>query len=61
MEAEVSFLHELLYEVERLDNVVKAHELINMQTYKISQKAADLKKAIRSVNQRPFIFLNNKN
>lgn len=61
LENEVSFLHQLLQKVERIDNVIKAHELINLQQYKITRKALKLKAAIRSTEHKPFIFINNLN
>ena len=53
MEHEVDMLHELLYKVERLDNIITAHEVINKGSY--------LRKIIRQRELKPFVFLNNKN
>ena len=61
MEHEVSMLHDLLYTVERLDNVSKAHELIDLVRYKIVSKQTHIKNHLRVGKEKPFIFLNNKN
>jgi hypothetical protein len=61
MERQVSLLHELLYNVERLDNVVTAHELIDLNKYKIIKKQVFVKEYLRNGKEKPFVFLNNKN
>ncbi|MDB5202256.1 MAG: hypothetical protein JWQ27_1665 [Ferruginibacter sp.] len=61
MEHEVTLLHELLFTVERLDNVVKAHELIDLNRYKIFRKDVEIKNFLRQRKEKPFIFLNNRN
>jgi hypothetical protein len=61
MEHEVDMLHELLYKVERLDNIIKAHEVIHLNKFKIINKASYLRKTLRQRELKPFIFLNNKN
>ena len=61
MEHEVDMLHELLYKVERLDNIVTAHEVINLNKFKVINKGSYLRKIIRQRELKPFVFLNNKN
>ena len=61
IEHEVSWLHELLFSVERMENFVKAHELIDLNRYKITNTAFDIKKNVRRKKDQPFVFLNNKN
>ena len=61
MDHEVSLLHEMLFNVERLDNFVKAHEIIDLNKYKIITKAFAIKDIIRQHKDKPFVFLNNKN
>jgi hypothetical protein len=61
MERQVSLLHEMLYNVERLDNVVTAHELIDLNKYKIIKKHVFIKEYLRNGKEKPFVFLNNKN
>lgn len=61
IEHEVAWLHELLYNVERLDNFVLAHEVIDLVRFKLTVKSTEIKKLIRSKKEQAFIFLNNKN
>lgn len=61
IEHEVEMLHELLYEVERIDNLITAHEVINLNRYKIQHQPHIIRNTIRQRELKPFIFLNNKN
>ena len=61
MEREVNLLHDLLYHVERLDNVVTAHELIDLNKYKIINKSGIIKTYLKNGKEKPFVFLNNMN
>jgi len=61
IEHEVELLHELLYGVERLENLVIAHEVINLNKYKIQNDFNTVRDAIRYKELKPFVFLNNKN
>ncbi len=61
IEHEVEWLHELLFTVERLDNFVMAHELIDLNKYKITNNPVDIKKLVRRKKDVPFVFVNNKN
>ncbi len=61
IEHEVELLHELLYGVERLENLVIAHEVINLNKYKIQNDFNTIRDAIRYKELKPFVFLNNKN
>ena len=61
MEHEVDMLHELLYKVESLDNLVSAHEIINLNKFKVINNPTYLRKIIRERDLKPFIFLSNKN
>ena len=61
MENEVELLHELLFTVERLENLVTAHEIIDLNKYKIINKEITLSKIIRLQELKPFVFLNCKN
>ncbi|MBS1497085.1 MAG: hypothetical protein JSU03_13685 [Bacteroidetes bacterium] len=61
IEHEVEMLHELLFSVERLDNVVKAHEIIDLNKYKLISKHFEIKTFLRRQVEKPFVFLNNKN
>jgi hypothetical protein len=61
IEHEVEMLHALLYAVEQIDNLVTAHEVINLNSYKIQNKYNIIRSTIRKKELKPFIFLNNKN
>lgn len=61
MEHEVSLLHNLLYKVERLDNIVTAHELLDLNKYKLISNPVQVKTFLRNKKEKPFVFLNNKN
>lgn len=61
IEHEVELLHELLYSVERMDNLIVAHEVINLNKYKIVSDKNVIRMTLRQNELKPFIFLNNKN
>ncbi len=61
IEHEVELLHELLYDVERIENLITAHEVINLNKYKIQTKPHLIRETIRRKELKPFIFLSNKN
>lgn len=61
IEHEVGLLHELLYVVEKIDNLVIAHEVINLNSYKIYNQFHIIRNSIRRKELKPFVFLNNKN
>jgi hypothetical protein len=61
IEHEVELLHELLFYVEKIDNLIVAHEVININKYKIFSDRKTMRETINHKNLKPFIFLNNKN
>lgn len=61
IEHEVEMLHELLFAVEKIENLVIAHEVINLNKYKIQHQFNIIKNTIRQKVLKPFIFLCNKN
>ena len=61
IEHEVELLHELLHIVERLDNLVIAHEIIDLNKYKVTNKTIIVRDVIRKQDLKPFVFLNCKN
>ena len=61
IEHEVEMLHEMLYSVERIDNLIVAHEVINLNKYKIISDKNSIRMTLRQNELKPFIFLNNKN
>ena len=61
LEQEVEFLHGLLYDVEKIESLVVAHELIDLKRYKIINKSQQLRTFFRKRELQPFEFLNCKN
>lgn len=61
IEHEVELLHELLFYVEKIDNLVVAHEVINVNKYKIFSDRKTITETLKLKNLNPFVFLNNKN
>jgi hypothetical protein len=58
---EVEWLHEVLYHVEELENFCKAHELIDLNRYKVYTQAGRIKKAVLRKDFKAFEFVSNKN
>jgi hypothetical protein len=58
---EAEWLHVLLFQTERLDNLAAAHELIDLQRYKVYNNSFQVKNALRAKEERAFVFLFNKN
>jgi hypothetical protein len=61
IENEVEQLHELLYAVEKIENVVKAHEVININKRKILSSKTLISETLKYKKLKPFVFLNNMN
>jgi hypothetical protein len=61
IEHEVEMLHEILYSVEGLDNIITAHEVIDVNRYKIFNNPLQLRSIFRQRELKPFVFLNCKN
>lgn len=61
IEHEVELLHQLLYSIERIDNLVIAHEIIDLNKYKVTNKSIQLRRLFRERELKPFVFLNCKN
>ena len=61
IEHEVELLHEMLYNVENIDNMCTAHEIIDLNKFKVRSQKHVIREAIRRREMKPFVFLNNKN
>lgn len=61
IEHEVELLHQLLYTIERVENLVIAHEIIDLNRYKVINKPLHLRRLIRQRELKPFVFLICKN
>lgn len=58
IEHQVEQLHEMLYQVESVDNMAVAHEVIDLNRYKISDDSITVKTIMREKSLKPFVFLN---
>lgn len=61
IEHEVEMLHEILYTVECINNIVTAHEVIDVNRYKIISAPQQLCSIVRQRALKPFVFLSCKN
>lgn len=61
IEHQVEKLHELLFDVEQMENLAAAHEVIDLNNYKIYLKQTSVKNTIRQQELKPFVFLNCRN
>ncbi len=61
IEHEVELLHELLFYVEKVENLVNAYEVINVNKYKISSNKKVVRETLGDRILKPFVFLFNKN
>ena len=61
IEHEVEMLHKLLYNIERVENLITAHEIIDLNKYKVSNNPLLLRKLFRQRELKRFVFLNCKN
>jgi len=61
IEHEVELLHELLFYVEKIDNLITTYEVININRYKISSNPRLVRETLGNKLLKPFVFLNNKN
>lgn len=58
IEHEVEQLHQLLYTIEGIDNLIVSHEIIDLNKYRIINNPLQLRKLIRQRELKPFVFLN---
>jgi hypothetical protein len=61
IEHEVELLHDLLYSIERIDSLVVAHEILDLNKYRVINKSFLLRKFFRQRRTKAFEFLNCKN
>ncbi|MCO6496604.1 MAG: hypothetical protein J5I50_02965 [Chitinophagaceae bacterium] len=61
IERQVESLHELLYHVEKIENIAIAHEVINIRKRKIFRRSKQVLCVLKVETLKPFIFLNNLN
>ncbi len=62
IDKQLSQLNNMLFTTERLDNFVGAHEVLDLNRYKIINNPVEIKKMLRQKKlTKPFVFFNNKN
>lgn len=61
IEETVDWLHEILQNTERLNNLVTAHEILDFNKYKVIHNPLTLRSTLRNDTLKPFIFLSCKN
>jgi hypothetical protein len=61
IEETVDWLHEILQTTERLNNLVTAHEILDLNKYKVIHNPLTLRNTLRNDILKPFIFLSCKN
>lgn len=61
IELELERLNQLLFNYETIDNLCTAHEVFDLNVYKIHNNFKLLKKVISKKHLKPFEFLFNKN
>lgn len=61
IELELEKLNQLLFNFETIENLCIAHEIFDLNVYKILRSTKILKKVINKKHLKPFEFLFNKN
>ena len=61
IEHEVELIHELLFTVERIDNLITAHELLDLNKYKVIHKPLHLRPIFLNKALKAFEFLSCNN
>jgi hypothetical protein len=61
IEREVERLNALLFTVESFDNICVAHELIDLNRFKVIHEPKMVINAVKSKTLKPFVFLSNMN
>ncbi|MCO5284901.1 MAG: hypothetical protein M9898_00660 [Chitinophagaceae bacterium] len=61
VERQVESLHELLYHVEKVENIAIAHEVVHVKSRKIIKRPRQVLGILNAPKLKPFVFLNNLN
>lgn len=61
LEHEMDVLNAILFKAEHYENILTAHELIDLNRYRIFSQKHILLRELRNRTQRPFVFFFNKN
>lgn len=58
---ELEQLNQLLLHFETIDNLSAAHEVLDLNRYRIIQKKKNIRQIINQKELKPFVFICNKN
>jgi hypothetical protein len=61
METELERINKLLMSFETVDNLCVAHEIFDMNRYKMLRKLNAVRKVVEQKQLKPFVFVINKN
>ncbi len=61
LEHQIELLNDLLYHVECIDVLCMANEVIDLNKYKVIREPRIIKQRLLEKNERPFVFICNKN
>ena len=61
MQLEVERLNQILFQVEAIENLCLANEVIDINNYKILRKPEKIEKVISNNRLKPFQFIHTKN
>lgn len=61
METELERINKLLMSFETVDNLCVAHEIFDMNRYKMLRKVNDVRRVVEQKQLKPFVFVINKN
>jgi hypothetical protein len=61
MEMELQQLNRLLIDFETIENFCAAHEVFDLNKYRVISRRIPLQKIITRKETKPFIFISNKN
>jgi len=61
LERQVELLHGLLHIVESTENIIIAHEVLDLNKYKVIKNKKQLRGLLIKERLKPFVFVNNLN
>ena len=61
IEFELDQLNQLLFDFETVDNLCLAHEVFDLNKYKIIRKTRTVKQMLNQKELKPFVFISNMN
>ena len=61
METELERINKLLMSFETVDNLCVAHEIFDMNRYKMLRKVNAVRRVVEQKQLKPFVFVINKN